>query len=132
MPCSDERDQPQRAAFVAYLQSDGHAVAADDYLAKMREIDNGISGARGCWAAMTATQRRALTEANIHGGRLDRDGKGYRHASRNQPYRPIYAASVRNLCRRDLMAWDGGAFDPEASAVVTERGRFVLKHGEPA
>jgi hypothetical protein len=28
-----------------------------------------------------------------------------------------------------LLAWDGGALDPEKAAVITERGLFVLKHG---
>jgi hypothetical protein len=40
----------------------------------------------------------------------------------NEAVRRI-AATIRNLCARDLLAWDGGAF------AVTERGRFVLRHG---
>jgi hypothetical protein len=42
--------------------------------------------------------------------------------------KPIYARTLRNLCARNLMAWDGGAFDPEAVAVITENGRFVYQH----
>ena len=37
--------------------------------------------------------------------------------------------TIRNLADRGLLAWDGGAFDPEAAAIPTERGRFVAKHG---
>jgi hypothetical protein len=97
------------------------------YDARMRDIAMGTCGARNCWHSLSHTQRRALTEASRHGGKLVRVGKEYRHAARHQPYIPIYVATVRVLCAHELMAWDGGAFDPEAVAVVTERGSFVLK-----
>lgn len=38
--------------------------------------------------------------------------------------------TVRNLAARELVAWDGTAFDPEARAVLSERGRFVVRHGQ--
>ena len=126
----DEKSNAEQAEFVAWLRRESGDQAAERHLAKMREIDTGIYRARGTWHALTVSQRRILAEAAQHGGRVDRVGKEYRHANRDQPYRSVYAATIRNLCARDLMAWDGGAFDPEAAAVVTERGRFVLEHGE--
>lgn len=40
-------------------------------------------------------------------------------------------ATVRNLAARGLVDWDGGAFDPERRAVISELGRFVLAKGRP-
>ena len=125
----DEQAAADNAEFVAYMRSCGRPDLADNYLAKVREIDSGVYGARVTWSALSMAQRRALQEANLYGGVVERVGKQYRHKARQQPYKPVYVATIRNLCARDLMAWDGGAFDPEAAAVVTERGRFVLKHG---
>ncbi|HZT90373.1 MAG TPA: hypothetical protein VFA12_20700 [Stellaceae bacterium] len=96
---------------------------------RYRDIELGLDGARSTWHSISAAQRRALKAAAEHGGRLERVGKQYRHRDRHQPYRPIYVATLRNLCARDLTAWDGGAFDPEGAVVVTERGLFVLRHG---
>lgn len=127
----DEKSAAERAEFIEWLRREAGDEAADRHLAKMREIDTGVYGARGCWAALSLAQRRALAEAERHGGRLDRVGKEYRHSARDQSYKPVYVATVRNLCARELMAWDGGAFMPEDAAVVSERGRFVLKHGGP-
>ena len=41
----------------------------------------------------------------------------------------ITRPTVRALAAHELLAWDGGALDPERKAVVTERGRFVFAHG---
>jgi hypothetical protein len=128
----DERSAAEAASFVGYLRSEGRPDLADKHQALVREIDTGIYGARATWHALSVAQRRTLAEAASSGGRVDRVGKDYRHKNRNQPYKPVYVATIRNLCARDLMSWDGGAFDPEAVAVVTERGRFVLKHGVDA
>lgn len=128
----EERDLQDRAHFAAMLLALGGQEALDKHLAKMRDIDLGIIHARMVWHSISAAQRRALVDASTHGGRLDRVGKEYRHRDRHQPYRPIYVATVRNLCARELMAWDGGAFDPEAAAVLTERGTFILRHGVAA
>jgi hypothetical protein len=126
----DEKSERESTEFAEWMRTkQGRPDLADKYLARVREIETGVYGARACWHALSLAQRRILIEANQHGGRLDRVGKEYRHKARNQPYKPVYVATVRNLCERDLMAWDGGAFDPEAAAIVTERGRFVLKHG---
>ena len=37
--------------------------------------------------------------------------------------------TVRALVSHTLLVWDGGVFSPEAKAVLTERGKFVLEHG---
>lgn len=102
--------------------------------AKMKRIENGIDGAERAWHSISETQRLALEFAATVGGRLVRStlrprryvcGPDYLTA----PPKPIYTKTVRNICSRELMAWDGGAFEPEGAAVITERGLFVLKHG---
>jgi hypothetical protein len=127
----DEKSLIQRAEFVSYLLSLRRGVdLADEYLAKIKEIETGVHGARACWSALTEPQQRALRIADDVGGRLERMGnKEYRHHGKRVWPHPIRVSTIRCLCSRELMAWDGGAFDPEAVAVITERGRFVLKHG---
>lgn len=111
------------------LLAEGGPEALAYYDAKMKEIALGITTARNCWHSISLVQRFALQEAAKYGGRFDRVGKEYRHSRRNQSYRPIYLRTVKGLCAHELMAWDGGVPDPEAAAVITERGLFVLKHG---
>jgi hypothetical protein len=126
----DQNDVDEIASFVAFLRDElGRPDQAERYIQKMKEIDSGRYGARNTWRSISATQRRALLTAFAHGGRFERVGKEYRHRDRNQPRQPVRVATLRNLCSRDLFAWDGTVFDPEAVAVLTERGRFVIEHG---
>lgn len=125
----DEYNAGRRAAVRAIVEDLGPPELVARYDRDMRDIDLGITNARSEWHSISPAQRRALLTAAEH-GRLDRVGKEYRHPKRYQPYRPIHVATIRNLCARDLLAWDGGAFDPEAAVVVTERGRFVVQHGD--
>lgn len=86
-----------------------------------------------CWHSISPAQRRALQYAAANEGRLERSFLSKRYICRDplspDSETPIRVRTIRNLCARDLLAWDGGAFDPEAAAVITERGLFVLKHG---
>lgn len=115
-----------RKAFWQQLLEANRPDVLAEYDQAMRDLDTGVTGARNCWHSISPAQRLALTVADQHGGRLTREGKAYYLRYGGVPYRPIYARTVRGLCGRDLMAWDGGLPDPELSAVVTERGRFVL------
>jgi hypothetical protein len=117
-------------AFLADMGPRGVAALAG-YDKAIRDIDLGISGARGTWRALSISQRRVLWEIERRGPRLERVGKEYRAIQgRHQPYVPIHVRSIRPLCQRELLAWDGGAFDPEAAVVLTERGQFIIKHGQ--
>lgn len=131
---SAERREDFRSSMLKRAETDRVAqIALEHYDAAMRDLDSGVMGARDTWHSISPAQRRVLTGVERHGGRLDRIGKEYRATKgRHQPYMLAYVATIRPLCSRDLMAWDGGAFDPEAAAVITERGRFVLKHGPVA
>lgn len=110
----DAKLAKDRESFRAFLVDMGpRGIAAlKDYDRAMRDLDSGVSHARDIWHSISPAQRRALVEA----------------AEGKQPkVRTI--ATLRNLADRDLLAWDGGAFTPEARVVITERGLFVLRHG---
>lgn len=124
--------QRERVRQVLYEQGRPDLVAEFDR--KMREIDTGIEGARNCWHSISEAQRRALTFASSVHGRLVKSALRRRYIGvplDPQPEAPILVKTVRALCAHNLLAWDGGAFDPEAAAVITERGLFVLKHSPP-
>jgi len=95
----------------------------------------GITGARATWHSISPAQRAALFGAAHWGGRVAKRKDSPRcygfavNGGVTGTLYPIRISTIRNLCERELMAWDGGAFDPEAEAVVTERGCFVLAHG---
>lgn len=125
----DQFHEADRENFRVWLLNEAGAEAVARYDANLRLLDLGITRAQNVWHSITPKQRRTLIVTEQHGGKLGRIGKEYRHVARHQRYVPIYVATLRPLCERDLMAWDGGAFDPEGAAVITERGRFVLKHG---
>lgn len=130
----DIKHAEDRVEFRAWLVEEAKTnprVDLENWDRKMRELDLSIDRAKMVWHSISAAQRRVLVGVARHGGRLERVGKEYRASrGRHQPYMPAYVATIRPLCSRDLMAWDGGAFDPEAAAVITERGRFVLAHGQ--
>lgn len=91
---------------------------------------NGIAQARNTWHSISDAQRHALTFASrCRAGRVIRRRGWYMEMEGARPHRKIGVRTMRNLCARELMSWDGGAFDPEAAAVITERGLFVLEHG---
>lgn len=85
------------------------------------------------WGALSQPQRRVVLLLTSRPGRLVRSA-GTRHFYdfHGEPHAESRIAgllTVRNLERRELLAWDGGAFDPERRAVVTEPAHFVVKHG---
>lgn len=114
----------------------GRPDLAEELDRNMREIDNGVSGAKSAWHSISAAQRRALL--------LLADGYELRRASYSRTKYEGYCASrkrdalgyicpigtVRALCARELAYVNGGAMDPEKVIVVTERGKFVVNYGQ--
>lgn len=89
--------------------------------------------ARTTWHSISDAQRRTLIIVGTGSRKLRRSSwsKNFYDAY-GEPHAVDKAAgllTVRNLCSRGLLAWDGGSFDPEKAAVITERGLFVLRHG---
>lgn len=124
----EERVRQQNQKVRQILVEEGRLDLLAGFDAKMRDIETGVDGAGIIWNALSEAQRRALRFANDYcGGRLVRIGP------KNYAASPlIRLATVRNLIARELLACDGGAFDPEKRVVLTEHARFVLKHGPEA
>lgn len=132
----ESRETNERVRQMLYEAGRPDLVARFD--AKMRDIETGVYGARNCWHSISPAQREALRFAASVGRRLIwKPLLGHAPMYAPETYdgryasRPIRKPTMRNLCARELMAWDGGAFDPEAAAIITERGLFVIKHGPP-
>lgn len=128
----DEKFARQREGVRQILKDAGRDDLVAELDRKIREIDTGIDGARRTWESISDAQRRVLTIVAT-GKRLVRSG-GTKHFydAHGEPHalpRVAGLKTVRNLCIRELLAWQDGAFDPEAKAVITERGLFVVRHG---
>lgn len=129
---SEEESERSRRRVKAILWEQGRPDLANELDAKMRDIRLGIDGARSAWHSISDAQRRVLTILET-GRHLIRGTGKARYDATGAPY-PVpnlcRLATARALCARDLLAPDGGAFDPESKFVLTERARFVMKHGK--
>lgn len=111
------------------LLAAGRPDLVEEFDNKMRDIRLGLDGARNCWHSISNAQRRALS--------MMADGPLERRSMKPSRYvvRDNFAcrlATARALCAHELVAPDGGAFDPERRFAITERGLFVLRHGRKA
>lgn len=128
----EDRDRSARRV-KAILWEQGRPDLANELDAKMRDIRLGIDGARSTWHSISPAQRRVL-EVMSPSWPLNRI-KPNRYGVADPSIAPkgiCGLATIRALCARDLLAPDGGTFDPEGKFVLTERARFVMKHGRPA
>lgn len=128
-----ERESQARSARVkALLIAEGRQDLADELDTKLRDIRLGVDGAQSAWHSISAPQRRVLS-ALAEGRTLVRaPASKTRYGAIGLPDAIAdlcSVATVRALCSRELLAPDGGAFDPERRIVLTERGRFVVRHG---
>lgn len=132
----DAESERRTQAVRDMLLESGRPDLVEELDARLRDVRLGFCSAQGTWHALSAAQRRVL-QAMGEGRRLVR-----RHAPSTR-YDAVggradaiadlcRVATVRNLASRELVAWEGGAFDPEAKAVLTERGRFILRYGPPS
>lgn len=135
----DEKSAADRVAFRAFMQEqpgERAALALEHWEQAMRDHDFGLTGARNSWHSISPAQRRVL-EALEPGRELVRlrcPRSGYGAVATRSALGSIKRIcrlpTVRNLASRGLLDWDGGALDPEARAVLSDRGRFVLAHGK--
>lgn len=133
----DEMHAADNEHFRSFLADEGPkgVEALRRYDARVRDVETGVTGARNCWHALSPAQRRTLLflapgRVLVRSARLG----GYYDAAATAPGVDTVAKAarldtVRNVAARGLVAWDGGAFDPEARAVMSERAAFVLAHG---
>lgn len=121
----EHRDAANLARLRAMLVEKGRGDLLVQLDAKLHDIRTGVDGARSTWAALSKTQRNVMT--HLSGG-----GHLIRSTARGNFYfcDPTYGAScgaptVRHLMSRELIGWEAGR-----KVQLTERGRFVLKHGQ--
>lgn len=129
----ERRSREQRARTHKLLCDAGRADLAIQLEKKYREIDNGVDGARATWHSISDAQRRVLILMGTGRHLVQRPYQKTRYDAHGEPHalkNVCGIATVRNLCSRDLVHVDGGVKNPEARIVLTERGRFVLKHGQ--
>lgn len=136
-----ERESQQSADRLrALLREEGREDLIPEFDQRMRDIRLGLDSARGCWHALSSKQRFVL--ARMGAGRyIARSVANPRvfHAYQNgtealsgQPGAILAIcrlSTARAIAAHKLIHVAGGAFDPEAKFVITERGQFVLKHG---
>lgn len=121
----EARHQRTRA-FLA--ERDPQALA--EYDAQMKDIRSGVDGARRVWHSIRAHQRLILQALATNGGQLLRVPGTKRYTlERGGMNATILLATVRSMANRELLDWDGGSTDPEAAAVLSQRGHFVAVHG---
>lgn len=139
----DRQQQEQSQRTIDFLVAEGRPDLAEELKAKLRDIYTGVDGARATWNALTPPQKRALVSARAgeltthpqlrpNAGGASRTGYGQlgRAGGRLVWTFTCFLSTARCLCARDLLHVDGGALSPEAKVIITERGKFVLAHGE--
>ena len=128
----DAMSKVSRAKTREIITEAGRPDILAEYDRAMRDLDLGITTARGCWHTLSSTQRyvlrtmgngRYLTRALSRPTQYDAVGKAPAILG------ICRLATARKLCAHELIHVNGGATDPEALFVITERGAFVLKWG---
>jgi hypothetical protein len=127
----EQREADERVRRV--IAECGGESALADHDERIRLIRNGQAGAWAVWHSISDAQRRALEAAGRHKQLAREPGSrtffGARGGLGDAERRVARLGTIRNLIARGLLACEGGAYDPEAVVLITERGRFVLKHG---
>ncbi len=124
-----ERESRERSRTLReMLYREGRPDLVDEYDKSMKDLALGITTAKNIWHSISEAQRRTL-EIVEPNGVLRRLGRGGYGVGEWNGLRVCGASTARNLIARDLLAVDGGVFDPECKLVLTEHARFVLKHG---
>lgn len=128
----DEKSLADEAEFRAFIAAEGRPDILAQYDQRMKAIRLGISQAQSVWHSISDKQRSVLRAIST-----TRTGKIVRRSTKPSVYvlngkaeLLCRAGTIRALAAHDLLAWDGGAFDPEQAAVITERGTFTVAHGD--
>ena len=129
----DRKMIEDRKRFRQFLIDEG---VSDKVLAehdkRSRDIDLGLLSARSCWHSISPAQARALAIVGTGRCLFRHPGQRNFYDAFGDPHAETKVCSIktaRALCAHELLAPDGGALDPEAKFVITERGAFVLRFG---
>jgi hypothetical protein len=102
-----------------------------DFDRNMRDLDLGLIGARATWDALSSRQRFVLRAMGVgrYLSRALRSAAQYDALGHGAILDICRLSTTRKLCAHGLIHVNGGATDPEAQFVITERGHFILRHG---
>lgn len=131
---ADRMAREQRARVRQVILDAGRPDVLADYDRDMRNLDLGITMARNVWHSLSSKQRfvlRAMGQGRYLLRAL-RSAAQYDAVGRGAIMDICRLSTARKLCAHELIHVNGGATDPEAEFVITERGSFVLKHGQAA
>lgn len=120
----------------AMLREMGRDDLLADYDRDMRDIRLGVTMARSCWHSISPKQRFVLKRMGegrslrrMAGSRTRYDAIGSGRGGPDAMREICDFRTARKLAAHELIHVAGGALDPEAVFVITERGSFVLAHG---
>ena len=128
----EHRDRQRTEAIKRMLINKGRRDLADELDAKLKDVRTGVAGAQSTWHSISPAQRRVLTTLATGRWLIREHGSLSWYEAHGEPEamaRVCRLPTARNLIARELLACEGGAFDPERKLVLTERARFVLRHG---
>jgi hypothetical protein len=127
----DAQSRASRARTRQIIAETGRLDVLADYDKNMRDLDLGITGARSTWAALSSKQRFVLRALGVgrYLSRSLRSTAQYDALGRGAVLDICRLSTARVLCAHGLIHVNGGATDPEAQFVITERGHFVLRYG---
>jgi hypothetical protein len=114
------------------LRKEGKLEALAEFDQSMKDLDTGLTGARSSWHSISPAQRRVIEYLANNPVKLIRSEKStyYDSFGGDAPQTRVAGLkTVRALAERGFLDWEGGAFDPELKAALTERGRFVWLKG---
>jgi hypothetical protein len=118
----------------ALLQAEGRFDLVEEFDQRIRDLNLGVTRARSVWHSISPAQRSLLALMMRGGVILVREGQtsfyDLMQAAEVVHRRVSRLPTVRSLLARDLLACEGGAFDPEAVVVLTENARFVFTKGQ--
>lgn len=127
----DEKSRRDRERVRELIRKEGMPEILADFDQQMKDIDSGLTTARNVWHSISPAQRTLINYLATHSVKLVREGSTSSYigveGDTKSHGRLAGLKTVRSLAARDLLAWEGGAFDPEAKATLTEKAVFVFK-----
>ena len=128
----DEQSRDSRQRVRQMVLEAGRPDILVQYDADMRNMDLGLTSARSCWHSISPAQAYALAVVGTGRVLVRTKCSPTFYGAVGEPHavsKVCRLSTARALCAHELLAPDGGALDPEAKFVITERGSFVLRFG---
>lgn len=128
----DEQIRASTDSVLRFLLAEGRKDLADELRARISANDAGLVHAGSLWLTLSGHQRTVLLLlAKFRPVRRVRD-KTYEIADLAESAETAFStrlSTIRALGALGLIDWTGGVFDPEAAAMISDKGRFVALQG---